>query len=273
MGKVSSVSIQKGGPGKTTVCRNLGELVSEKGRKVLLIDNDPQGNLTSAIFGDELPEAIKTIKKSTTSDVDKITPGISNSFWLYEKDEIPEPYQVTENLYIIGATKHLEEKGRANIDCIYEFRDKIEVLAQDFDDVFIDCPPAAGTLQAAAHGASDFLIIPTRLEEDSINGLKEQLNSWAANKRQLNPKLEVLGIVVNGKDSHRIVIEDVHLGNLQEEYSQLLFSTIITQSVKVSEARSFNVTIKKHAPNSAQAKQFENLTTEYLGRLEKMGAK
>lgn len=267
MGKVSSVSIQKGGPGKTTVCRNLGELVSEHQRKVLLIDNDPQGNLTSAIFGDDLPQAIKTIKKSTTSDVEKITPGTSNTFWLYEPDEMPEPYKVTENLYIIGSTKHLEEKGRANIDCIYEFREKLEVLSQEFDDIFIDCPPAAGTLQAAAHGASDYLIIPTRLEEDSINGLKEQLNSWQATKRQLNPKLEVLGVIVNGKDSHRIVIEEIHLDHLQQEYGDMLFKTTITQSVKVSEARSFNVTIKKHAPNAAQSKQFELLTQEYLDRI------
>ena len=74
MGKVSSISIQKGGPGKTTVCRNLGEGVSEMGRKVLLVDNDPQGNLTKSIFGDDLPKEIMMIAEAATSEAKKNHP-------------------------------------------------------------------------------------------------------------------------------------------------------------------------------------------------------
>lgn len=267
MGKVSSVSIQKGGPGKTTVCRNLGEEVSERGRKVLLIDNDPQGNLTKAIFGDELPEAIMDVKEAVTSGSAKVSPGVSNTYFLYEKDEMPEPYKVTNNLYIIGTTKHLAEMHNKDVECIYEFRDKIEVLAEEFDDIFIDCPPAAGNLQTAAHGASDYLIIPTELSEDSIDGVREQIDSASANKKRLNPKLEVLGILVNGKDSHRIVIEEFHHDTLKELYEEILFSTVITHSVKVSEARSFNKTVRQHAPKSVQAGQFSALTDEYIERV------
>jgi len=266
MGNVSSVSIQKGGPGKTTVCRNLGEEVSETGRKVLLVDNDPQGNLTKAIFGDDLPESIMKVAEAVTSGTQKVSPGASNSYWLYEKDEMPEPYKVTEHLYIIGATKHLAEMGTRSVDCVYEFKDKMEVLAEEFDDVFIDCPPAAGTLQTAAHGASDYLIVPTELNEDSIDGVKQQLDSASANKKRLNQKLEILGILVNGKDSHKINIEEVHYGTLQDLYGDKLFDTVVTHSVKVSEARSFNKTVKQHAPKSVQAKQFVALTAEYLER-------
>ncbi len=266
MGKVSSVSIQKGGPGKTTVCRNLGEEVSEVGRTVLLIDNDPQGNLTKAMFGDELPEAIMKISESVTSGSQKAAPGVSNSYFLYEKDEMPEPYKINENLYIIGATKHLAEMGTRAVDCVYEFQDKVEVLANHFDDIFIDCPPAAGTLQTAAHGASDYLIIPTELSEDSIDGVKQQLESASANKKRLNQKLEILGILVNGKDSHKINIEEINHDTLKDLYGDTLFNTVITHSVKVSEARSFNKTVKNHAPKSIQAKQFVALTKEYLER-------
>jgi len=268
MGKVSSVSIQKGGPGKTTVCRNLGEEVSETGRKVLLIDNDPQGNLTKAIFGDDLPEAIMKVSEAVTSGSQKAVPGVSNSYWLYEENEMPEPFMVTENLYIIGATKHLAEMGTKAVDCVYEFQDKIEVLAGYFDDVFIDCPPSAGTLQTAAHGASDYLIIPTELNEDSIDGVKQQLDSASVNKKRLNQKLDILGILVNGKDSHRINIEEIHYDHLKELYGNKLFDTVITHSVKVSEARSFNKTVKNHAPKSIQAQQFVALTEEYLVRSE-----
>ncbi|MBQ4840133.1 ParA family protein [Pseudoalteromonas luteoviolacea] len=266
MGKVTSVSIQKGGPGKTTVCRNLGEEVSEAGFKVLLIDNDPQGNLTKAIFGDELPPEVMKVTEAVTSGSQKVAPGVSNTFWLYEKDEMPEPFKVTENLYIIGATKHLAEMGTKAVDCVYEFKDKMEVLAGEFDHVFIDCPPAAGTLQTAAHGSSDYLVIPTELNEDSIDGVKQQLESAAANKKRLNPALDVLGILVNGKDSHKINIEEFHLENLKELYGDKLFEAVITHSVKVSEARSFNKTVRQHAPKSVQANQFLALTREYLER-------
>lgn len=266
MGKVTSVSIQKGGPGKTTVCRNLGEEVSEAGFKVLLIDNDPQGNLTKAIFGDDLPAEIMKATEAVTSGTQKVAPGMSNTYFLYEKDEMPEPYKVTDSLYIIGATKHLAEMGTRSVDCVYEFKDKMEVLSEEFDHVFIDCPPAAGTLQTAAHGASDYLLIPTELNEDSIDGVKQQLESALANKKRLNPVLEVLGILVNGKDSHKINIEEYHLETLKELYGDKIFKSIITHSVKVSEARSFNKTVRQHAPKSVQAEQFVALTKEYLQR-------
>ena len=266
MGIVSSVSIQKGGPGKTTVCRNLGEEVSETGRKVLLIDNDPQGNLTKSILGDDLPDEILKTSASITSDSLKISPGISNSFWIYEKDEIPVPHKITENLYLIGATKELAEMSTRSVAAVHEFIDTIFVLSSEFDDTFIDCPPSAGTLQTAAHGASNYLIIPTHLSEDSIDGVKEQIDSANANKRHLRTNLEVLGILINGKDSHKILIEEAHQETLFNLYGELLFNSIITRSIKVSEARSFNSTVRQHAPNSIQAEQFVNLTEEYLER-------
>lgn len=268
MGKVISISIQKGGTGKSTVCRNLSEEVSETGHKVLIIDNDPQGNITKAIFGDNLPEEIMKITESATQGSQKVSPGISNTYWLYEKDEMPEPHKINENLYIIGATKHLAEMSSKPIDCVYEFQDKLEVLAQEFDHIFIDCPPSAGTLQTAAHGASDFLIIPTELSEDSKDGVEQQLESAMANKKRLNPKLKILGILVNGKESHKILIEESHYEELHDLYGDKLFNTVITHSVKMSEARSFNKTIKQYAPKSPQASQYVNLTREYLERAE-----
>lgn len=266
MGKVTSISIQKGGTGKSTVTRNLGEEVSESGRKVLLIDNDPQGNLTKSLFGDEVPDEVMKVVESVTSSTQKVSPGPSNSYWLYEKDEMPEPYKVTDNLYLLGATKHLAEMSTKSVDVVYEFKDKMEVLASEFDDIFIDCPPSAGTLQTAAHGGSDYVIIPTQLSEDSIDGVKEQIDSLSANKKRLNPTLKVLGILVNGKDSHKINIEEVHLENLKETYGDIVFNTVITYSVKVSESRSFNKTVGQHAPRSPQASQFINFIEEYLER-------
>lgn len=263
---VTSISIQKGGVGKTTVCRNLGEELSVN-YKVLFIDNDPQGNLTESIFGDELPSAIMHSMESKTSSFIKVTPGISNSYYLYESDEMPEPFKINDNLYIIGSTKHLAEMASKPIDCVYEFKDKLEVLREEFDFIFIDCPPAAGVLQTAAHGASDNLIIPTELSEDSIKGVKQQIESALSNKKRLNAKLEILGVLINGKSSHKIIIEDEHLTTLSEQYGQKLFQTVVTRSVKISEARSFNKTIRQYQPRSIQAEQYLSLTSEYLSRV------
>lgn len=271
MGIVSSVSIQKGGPGKTTVCLNLAVEVAETGRKVLLIDNDPQGNLTRAILGDELPEAIEKVSEAVTSVSQKLAPGVSNSYWFYEKGEIPEPHIVTDNLHIIGSTKHLALMGTRSVDSIYEFSEKIEMLAEGYDDVFIDCSPAAGTLQTAAHGASDYLIIPTELNEDSIDGVRQQLESAAINKKRLNKKLEVLGILVNSKNSHKIVIEEAYHDTLKTLYKEMLFITEITKSVKVAEARCLNLSVGQHAPKSVQAKQYATLAEEYLERSRGVG--
>lgn len=267
MGKVTSISIQKGGTGKTTVCRNLSEGVSTKNRKVLLIDLDSQGNVTTSIYGDELPHEIMSIGESKTSNTAKVSPGTSNSYWLYEKDEMPEPLKVTDNLYIIGSTKHLAEQGTKPVDSVYEFQDKLEVLAQEFDDIFIDCPPSASIFQTSAHAASDYILIPTELNEDSIKGVVEQIDSASKNKKRLNPKLEVLGVLVNKKDSHKINIEEYYLDSLKEKYGKLLFETIITSSVKVSEARSFNKTVMDYAPKSVQSNQYQALIEEYLKRI------
>jgi chromosome partitioning protein len=90
------------------------------------------------------------------------------------------------------------------------------------------------------------------------------MQSVEATRRQINNKLRVLGVVVNCKDSHKIKIEDYHFDSLTEVYPNEVFDSVITSSVKVSEARSFNKSVRQHAPNSVQAKQFLDLTSEYL---------
>lgn len=267
MGKVISISIQKGGTGKTTVCRNLGEGVAKAGGRVLFIDNDPQGNLSSYVFGDKLPEEIMTITESVTSGLKKAMPGVCNAYWFYQESEIPSPYKVNDNLYIIGATKHLAEVNSKGVNCIYEFIEKVAKLATEFDHIFIDCPPAAGTLQSAAHGASDFVLIPTELSEDSIDGIEQQIESLAANKEHINKKLSLLGVLVNKKETHKINIEEYYADIVQSKYGAKVFNTMITKSVKVSEARAYNQTVQDYSGKSPQALQYTSLVQEYLERV------
>lgn len=271
MGIVTSVSNQKGGPGKTTITRNLSEELADKGRLVLVIDNDPQGNLTKSFTGESIPNEILSVRMDAQKKITE--PGESNTALLYKEGLMPEPFQITDNMYLIGATRHLADMADSGTNALKlykEFQLKLKLLAEAFDDIIIDCPPAAGNLQTAAHIGSDFLLIPTHLSEDSVDGVGQQIESSALCKETLNPKLKLLGIVVNEKKSHKINVEKLYLDTLKTDYPDSLFKTIINESVKVSEARSLGLSVKKHASSSLQADQFQNLTAEYLERVVEM---
>ena len=264
---VTSVSIQKGGTAKTTVCRNLGEEVSLRGRKVLLIDNDPQGNLTKAFFGDDLPQEILSVAPSFTGVGQKVIAGVSNSFYLYENGEMPVPLKINDNLYIIGATKNLADSAAKPQSYISSYAEKVASFRGDFDDIFIDCPPSAGLLQTAAHMASDYLLIPTLLNEDSIDGVYQQIDTMRSTKRG-GADLKLLGVLVNAKSTRKLNLEDYYYDVLKSKFEEYLFEVFISHSVKVSEARSLNKSVMSYAPTSVQAEQYVSLCDEYLSRLE-----
>lgn len=186
---------------------------------------------------------------------------------LFDEFEIPEPIKINDHLFLIGSTKHLAECERAQAEVVFNFQNKMDVYREIFDDIFIDCPPSAGILQTSAHAGADHMIIPTRLDEDSINGVNDQILSAKSTRSKINRNLKVLGIVVNAKDSHKINIETSYFEKLRDDFGKLVFKTSITNSVKISEARTFNLTINKHLPKAVQSKEVSNLVSEYLDRV------
>ena len=138
---ITSLMNQKGGSGKTTVCRTLGEAVSARGRKVLLIDNDPQGNLTRSYFGGNLPEEIVRRTASVTGKGEQVSPDVSNTVSCYDRDARPQPYKIHESLSLIGATKALADVAVKPVSGVSEFAEKVTALSRQFEDILIDCPP------------------------------------------------------------------------------------------------------------------------------------
>ncbi|NYZ69496.1 ParA family protein [Endozoicomonas sp. SM1973] len=266
MTNITAISNQKGGVGKTTVAVNLGKNLAGMGKKVLLIDNDPQGNLSMAIFGDDMPEEII---KTGSDGISK--PGISNCFHLYKEQSNVKPYAVSETLHIIGSTKHLSEVTTKPFEVIFEFRDNIEAVRDQYDEIIIDCLPSFGVLQTAAHMTADHLLIPTHLEEFSVKGLEEQLQTANNTKRRLNPKLNFLGILANEVSAQKVLVEEHYYNDLKSRHNGHLFETKITKSAKIKESHALCKSIYEYKKNSDQARQYQEFTREYLERVDANG--
>ncbi|OZC34604.1 hypothetical protein B9Q17_10075 [Marinobacter vinifirmus] len=263
MAKIAAVSNQKGGVGKTTVTVNLGKNLAYMGKRVLLIDNDPQGNLTMAIFGDELPPEIVEWDGAGAS-----APGGSNAYNLYIEGAEVRPVPAIENLHVIGASKHLSEVSTKPFEVIFDFKEKIEALRDQYDYILIDCLPSFGTLQTAAHMTADYLVIPTHLEDFSVAGIDEQMKTATNTKRRLNPGLSLLGILANEVSSQRVLVEEHFYNQLVEKYGEYLFKTKITKSTKVKESHAMRKSISEYKQNSDQARQYMEFTKEFIERVE-----
>ena len=263
MGKVIAVSNQKGGVGKTTMTVNVGKNLAGMGYKVLLIDNDPQGNLTRAILGDGIPSMVVSYSENQDGIV-----GGANTHVMYEEDAILSPVIVSENLSIMGASKHLSAITSKPFDVIFEFKDNLMGLKKDFDYILIDCLPSFGVLQTAAHMSANYLVIPTHLDGFSIDGITEQMKTAIRTKKRLNKELIFLGIAVNGASGGRVNVEGHHYGTLLEIYGELLFETQITKSSKVEESHAKMLSLKEYKKHSDQARQFQQLTNEIIERID-----
>ena len=256
MAKIIAVSNQKGGVGKTTVTINLGKNLAQMGKRVLLIDNDPQGNLTRAVLGGVLPAEVS------------LSDGVSNGYTLYVEGAQVIPYVVSENLHVIGANKYLAEISTKPFEVIFEFKEKIAAMRNLYDFILIDCLPSFGALQTAAHMTADYLVIPTDLDDFSVSGIEEQMKTANNTKKHLNPQLALLGILANEVSSQRILVEEHFYNQLAEKYGDYLFKTKITNSSKMKESHVMHKSIAEYKKNSDQSRQYMDFTQEFIERIE-----
>ncbi len=249
MGTTIVFANQKGGVGKTTSAANLGAYLAVASKQVLLVDFDPQGNLSSSVGGD------------------KQKPGIYEAISGHDPRPLIQRTDV-ENLSILPSSINLTG---ANIELVSEqhreffLREALEPLRSDYDYIFIDCPPSLGLLTINGLVAADRVIIPLQCEYFAMEGLTQLLQSIKRVQEAHNPKLDILGILFTMYDSRTRLAQDV-VQEIVGYFKRRVFRTIIPRNVRLSEAPSHGVPVNLYDANCLGAKSYEKLAAEVLER-------
>jgi chromosome partitioning protein len=252
MGKIISFSNQKGGVGKTTSCVNLSAYCAAAGKKVLLVDMDPQGNATTGLG-------------FTKSSIKKTVYDILNEHCVAKDAMLATE---VDNLFILPANIDL---AGAEIDLVYKrgrekvLRKAIEPLKKEFDFIFIDCPPSLGMLTINAMVASDSVIIPIQSEYFAMEGLTQLVNSVSMVKQSLNRSLEVEGVLLTMFDSRSLIAKQI-ADEIRRYFNKKVYEIIIPRNVRLAEAPSHGKPVMLHDDKCVGARAYKAFTDEFLAR-------
>lgn len=249
MGVVITVANQKGGVGKTTIAFNLVKELAQRQHRILAIDNDPQGNLTTAV--------LKDISSLTANMID-----------VYKADDASvEPQEIIANLDFIGADIRLARVADQSDDIIYRLSEYLGKVAGNYEYVIIDCLPSFGYLMKAALKAADYVLIPAKPSPFALMGLTDLMDTVEKVRRRINPKLKVLGIVLNLVEGRSTVLSDDLQEIIRKQYGDKVFDTELVKGVKFEESIMFNQSITEYEPNAKGSINFHQFTDELLLRL------
>ncbi len=252
MSRVIAVANQKGGVGKTTTSINLSACLAEKGKKVLLIDMDSQGNTTSGL-GIEKNETENTIYEVLREEI-----SIEESFVEFDAFD--------GNLTIIPANRNL---AGAEIELIttgnqqYILKDLIKPIRELFDYVIIDCPPALGMLTVNAMTAADTVLVPIQCEFYALDGLSQLIYTINLIQENLNPDLYIEGVVFTMYDARTNLSLQV-VENVKDNLRQNIYKTIIPRNVRLAEAPSHGLPINIYEKKSTGAEAYKLLAEEVI---------
>ena len=253
MGKIISFANQKGGVGKTTSCVNLAASLGVLGKKVLIVDLDPQGNATSGVGISK-----KGLKASTKE--------LLNGELTAEEIIRETPYK---NLYVIPTSTAL---AGAEFDLLdfdepdFRMKTALAGVKDDFDYILIDCPPSLGMLSRNAFVASDGVVVPMQCEFYALEGLSQLMITINQVKRLYNAELEVTGILITMYNG-RLLLSMQVISELKKHYGDKLFETKISRNVKLTEAPGFGKPAFYHDRNSKGAKEYLEVARELVTRI------
>ena len=250
MGKIISIANQKGGVGKTTTSVNLSTLLAKRGKKVLLIDADPQGNATSGVGMD---------KNTELSVYDLIISDEVESKDTIKKTEIKNLYICPSNINLAGAEVELVSMMSRE----YRMKEKLESIKDKFDYIIIDCPPSLGLITLNSFTASDSVLIPVQCEYYALEGLGQLINTINLVKRHLNKDLEVEGALLTMYDIRTNLSNQV-VKEVNKYFENKVYKTVIPRNVKLSEAPSYGMPISIYDPRSKGAKSYDKFVKEFL---------
>lgn len=249
--KVIAITNQKGGVGKTTTSVNLSACLAELGKKVLLIDTDPQGNATSG-FGCDKASIRHSIYEVLINNV--------------PMEEAIVPTKL-DNLKLLPATIRL---AGAEVELVSlmsretKLKRALETVKHQFDYVIIDCPPSLGLLTVNSLTAANAIIVPVQCEYYALEGLSQLMNTVELVKNNLNPTLKLDGVVLTMFDARTNLSIQV-VDEVKKHFRQKVFRTIIPRSVRLSEAPSYGEPIITYDPKSRGAQVYFDLAKEVIG--------
>ena len=249
---VVAIANQKGGVGKSTTAINLGAGLAFQGERILLVDLDPQGNTTSGLGIDRA-----AIEMST---YDVLVEGAAS-------DDVLEPTSVRD-LFLVPATIEL---AGAEIELVSMFsretrlRTALKTVAGEYDFIFIDCPPSLGLLTVNGLAAADEVLIPIQCEYYALEGVSQLMQNISLVRQNLNPELEVEGVVLTMYDGRTTLAADV-VRQVRDHFGDTTYRTVIPRTVRLSEAPSYGEPIEAYDPMSRGAIGYRELAREFRRR-------
>ena len=252
MCKVIAIANQKGGVGKTTTSINLSSCLAEKGKKVLAIDLDPQGNMTSGL-GVEKESVENTVYELILGEC-TIKESISKT--------------VVDNLTIIPSNVNL---AGAEIELLgindkeYILRTAVDYIRDDYDFIIIDCPPSLNMLTVNAMTPADTVLVPIQCEYYALEGLSQLIHTINLVQERLNPKLQIEGVVFTMYDVRTNLSNQV-VDTVKENLDTKIYNTMIPRNIRLAEAPSYGIPINMYDSKSAGAESYRNLAKEIIDR-------
>ena len=252
MSKIISIANQKGGVGKTTTAINLAAGLAYEGKKVLLVDADPQANASSGL-GIEIRDLERTVYECLIDEIDPKT--------AIAETKIPNLKLIPSHIDLVGAEIEMRDldnrEGR--------LKNVLNQVRNEYDYILIDCSPSLGLITINALTASDSVIIPVQCEFFALEGIAKLLNTIKIIKSSLNPDLQIEGFLLTMYDN-RLRLSNQVYEEVKRHFGNLVFNTVIYRNVRLSEAPSHGLSVIDYDPHSKGAKNYKNLAKELIIR-------
>ncbi|MGI6050867.1 MAG: ParA family protein [Bilifractor sp.] len=256
MARIIAAANQKGGVGKTTTVINLSSCLAEQGKKVLVVDMDPQGNTTSGL-GFDKNQIENTIYELLTGEVSLEDCRLHVKY--KKKDSIKKLYLLPSDVGLAGAEVDLIDVENKEL----LLRDKLNEVRDQYDYILIDCPPSLNLLTVNALAAADSVLIPIQCEYYALEGLAQLLYTIHLIQERINDKLQIEGVVFTMYDS-RIKLAGQVVDNVKENLDVYIFKNIIPRNVRLAEAPSYGMPINVYDKKSEGAKAYKKLAKELI---------